>query len=153
MHIVNTIELKLIEKASDSKESLCEIQLNQKNTKIFIRGKVLEQAIWMRENRYLIFTTDEVVFEESLNIYLIDIQKGVLDKLWIGQPYNTDTFNGVQIINDHSLTFNFLYLKDWKLTIYDEPKLRLSIYSWLVLFNGWRGCRYLTLRSIDETMR
>ena len=42
MHIVNTIELKLIEKASDSKESLCEIQLNQKNTEIFIRGKMLE---------------------------------------------------------------------------------------------------------------
>ena len=114
---------------------------------------MLEQTIWVRENRYLIFTTDEVVFEESLNIYIKKKKKGVLDKLWIGQPYNTDTFNGVQIINDHSLTFNFLYLKDWKLTIYDEPKLRLSIYSWLVLFNGWRGCRYLTLRSIDETMR
>ena len=39
MHTVNTIELKLIQEASDSKESLCEVQLNQKNTEIFIRGE------------------------------------------------------------------------------------------------------------------
>ena len=42
MHTVNTIDLKLIQEASDSKESLCEVQLNQKNTEIFIRGKMLE---------------------------------------------------------------------------------------------------------------
>lgn len=90
MHIVNTIELNLIEEASDSKESLCEVQLNQKNTEIFIRGKVLEQAIWVMDHRYLIYTTDEVFLAESLNIYLIDMNRGVLDKLWIVQSYNVD---------------------------------------------------------------
>ena len=111
---------------------------------------MLEQAIWVEAKRYLIFTTDDVIFEESLNLYFIELGKGILDRLWIAQPYNTDTFNGVTILDDTSLSFSFLYLRDWKLTIYRQPRLRFSILSWLYFFQGFRLFRYLTLRFMPK---
>lgn len=86
MKIIKNIKLKIIKEATENKESLCELVLSDQPTGIFIRGKVLEQTIWIDANRYLIFTTDDVIFEESLNIYLIELNTGILDKLWIAQP-------------------------------------------------------------------
>ncbi len=98
----------------------------------------------------MIFTTDDVIFEECLNIYLIELGVGVLDKLWIAQPYNTDTFSGVSIIDDQTLSFSFLYLRDWKLSIYPKARLRLSITSWLFFFQGFSLFRHLTLRFMPK---
>lgn len=150
MKITDSIQLQLIKEATSDKESLCEVICSHQPTGIYIRGKVFEQAIWVEAKRYLIFTTDDVIFEESLNLYFIELGKGILDRLWIAQPYNTDTFNGVTILDDTSLSFSFLYLRDWKLTIYRQPRLRFSILSWLYFFQGFRLFRYLTLRFMPK---
>lgn len=108
MRIINTgVSLSIVEPIKEDKETLCEVLIANKKTGIFIRGKVIEEIIYISEGRYLIFTTDDVIFEETLNIYLIELGRGVLDKLWIAQPYNTDIFSGVKIIDDQTLSFNF----------------------------------------------
>lgn len=151
MKIVNSdIALSVVEQIDPDKETLCEVLLKQNKTNIFVRGKVMEEAVYITEDRYLIFTTDEVIFEECLNIYLIEIGRGVLDKLWIGQPYNTDSFSGVNIIDHQTLSFSFLYLRDWKLSVYPKARLRLSITSWLFFFQGFGLFRHLTLRFMPK---
>lgn len=150
MNITDSITLKVIKESIGTDETVCEVLKDNQATKILIHGKVLEQAIHVTENRYLVFTTDDVIFEESLNIYLIEIGKGILDKLWIAQPYNTDIFSGVEIIDQHSLIFSFLYLKDWKLIVHDQPKLSWSIYHWLGFFQGFKLLRYLNLRFMPN---
>lgn len=151
MKIVNAdVALRIVEPIDSDKETLCEVVIKQTMTGIFIRGKVMEEAVYISEGRYLIFTTDDVIFEETLNIYLIELGKGVLDKLWIGQPYNTDIFSGVTMIDQQTLSFNFLYLKDWKLSVYPQARLRRSITSWLFFFQGFRLFRYLTLGFMPQ---
>lgn len=152
MKVIDYMSLKLIQDAQSDQQSLCEILCKNIQTGIFIRGRVLEQAVWVQENRYLIFTTDEIIYEESLNIYLIEMGQGVLDLLWIGQPYNTDNWSGLKIINDHSLSFSFLYSIDWKLTVYAKPKLRWSMSSWQFILQDFKLCRYLTLRQMPEDL-
>ncbi|OTG87794.1 hypothetical protein [Acinetobacter sp. ANC 3832] len=84
---------------------MCEVYLDGISTNIHIHGQVLEKAVHIYGNCYLVFTTDGVIFEESLNIYLIEVGKGVLDKLWIGRPYDTDTFTGYKIVDEQTLIF------------------------------------------------
>lgn len=144
------IALSIVEPIDPDQETWCEVLFKQKKTDIFIRGKVMEEALYIAENRYLIFSTDEVIFEESLNIYLIEIGRGVLDKRWIGQPYTTDCFSGVNIIDHQTLSFSFLYLRDWKLSVYPKARLKLSISSWLLFFQGLGLFRYLSLSCMPK---
>ena len=80
MKVVNHIQLNIIEETSKYKETLCEVLIDRKASNILIRGKILESAVCIGENRYILFTTDDVIFEESLRIYLIELGKGVLDQ-------------------------------------------------------------------------
>ena len=91
MKFVNNIQLNIIQEISEYKQTLCEMVIDHKPSNILIRGKILERAVSVDENRYVIFTTDEVIFEESLNIYLIELGKGAVDQLFIG--YRTSLSN------------------------------------------------------------
>lgn len=127
MKFVNNIQLNIIQEISEYKQTLCEIVIGHKPSNILIRGKILERAVSVDENRYVIFTTDEVIFEESLNIYLIELGKGVVDQLFIGQSYQTDIFSGLKIVNESSLSFSFL--GSWTLEVYAKAKFGIGINS------------------------
>lgn len=127
MKFVNNIQLNIIQEISEYQQTLCEMVIDHKPSNILIRGKILERAVSVDENRYVIFTTDEVIFEESLNIYLIELGKGVVDQLFIGQAYQTDIFSGLKIVNESSLSFSFL--GSWTLEVYAKAKLGIGINS------------------------
>ncbi|RZG48711.1 MULTISPECIES: hypothetical protein [Acinetobacter] len=151
MKIIKNIKLIVIKPANDYRETLCEVYLDGVATQIYVRGEVLEQALYVADNRYLLFTTDNVIFEESLNIYLIEIGRGVLDKLWVGVPYETDSYSGCEILDEYSLRFSFIYKRDWQLLIYQKPAFRVSFYSFLAFLTTFRLKRYLRLKQMPKS--
>jgi hypothetical protein len=70
--------VKLIEKskASDFKQATSEVIVGDKPTGITIDGQVLEAAVNVDSDRYILFTTNDVIFEESLTVTPISLSKG-----------------------------------------------------------------------------
>ncbi|MEG0344718.1 MAG: hypothetical protein RR633_21240 [Acinetobacter sp.] len=153
MKLVNHIQLNIIEETSiiegiiKYKQTLCEIMFDHKPSNILIRGKILESAVSVDENRYVIFTTDDVLFEESLNIYLIELGKGVVDQLFIGQAYQTDIFSGLKIADESSLSFSFL--GSWTLEVYAKAKFGIGINSGMLCLYNLRLRHYLKLNCVE----
>lgn len=73
MEVTNAISLQIIHEATQFKESECEVLLNGKTSGVKVSGKVLEAAVKVDDVHYLIFLTDDVIIEESLNIFLISL--------------------------------------------------------------------------------
>lgn len=152
MKCVNNIQLNIIEETSPIegiskyKQTLCEIVIDHKPSNILIRGKILESAVSIDENRYVIFTTDDVIFEESLNIYLIELGKGVVDQLFIGQAYQTDILSDLKIMNNSSLSFSFL--GSWTLEIYAKAKFGIGINSGMLCLYNLKLRHYLKLSCV-----
>lgn len=147
MKFVNNIQLNIIQEISEYKQTLCEMVIDHKPSNILIRGKILERAVSVDENRYVIFTTDEVIFEESLNIYLIEFGKGVVDQLFIGQAYQTDIFSGLKIVNESSLSFSFL--GSWTLEVYAKAKFGIGINSEVLCLYNLKFRHYLKLSCVE----
>ncbi|WP_010111406.1 hypothetical protein [Acinetobacter sp. P8-3-8] len=147
MKFVNNIQLNIIQEISEYKQTLCEMVIDHKPSNILIRGKILERAVSVDENRYVIFTTDEVIFEESLNIYLIELGKGVVDQLFIGQAYQTDIFSGLKIVNESSLSFSFL--GSWTLEVYAKAKFGIGINSEVLCLYNLKLKHYLKLSCVE----
>ncbi|WP_089605049.1 hypothetical protein [Acinetobacter piscicola] len=147
MKLVNHIQLNIIEETSKYKETLCEVLIDRKASNILIRGKILESAVCIGENRYILFTTDDVIFEESLRIYLIELGKGILDQLFIGQAYQTDIFSALKMIDETSLTFSFLHR--WKLDVYPKAKFGIGINFWILFLYNLRFRHYMKLSYVE----
>ena len=147
MKFVNNIQLNIIQEISEYKQTLCEMVIDHKPSNILIRGKILERAVSVDENRYVIFTTDEVIFEESLNIYLIELGKGVVDQLFIGQAYQTDIFSGLKIADASSLSFSFL--GSWTLEVYAKAKFGIGINSEVLCLYNLKLKHYMKLSCVE----
>lgn len=78
-----TASVKLVEKskASDFKQATSEVIVGDKPTGITIDGQVLEAAVKVDSDRYILFTTDDVIFEESLTVTLISLSQGKFESL------------------------------------------------------------------------
>jgi hypothetical protein len=96
-------------------------------TGTFVAGLVLEAAFSCDSNR-LLFTTDDVPFEDFLGIHLLDSSLSLLDSAKIGWPYATGTFS-VLDVEDRSIVFRFLSEVPWRLRLLDGPQLRLPIFT------------------------
>lgn len=68
MKLIDNISLSVVKEAQRLGETQCEIFLEDKNTGIIVFGKELEAAVRVSDKRFLLFTTDDIVYEESLNI-------------------------------------------------------------------------------------
>lgn len=73
MKQVNSISLVKVREATDVSQAQSDVMLNGKSTGIIVLGQVLEAAVQVNEPRYILFLTDDIIFEESLTIALIDV--------------------------------------------------------------------------------
>lgn len=71
-----SVKLILERKASDFKQATSEVIVGDKPTGITIDGQELEAAVKVDSDRYILFTTDDVIFEESLSVMLISLSQG-----------------------------------------------------------------------------
>ncbi|MEN4602460.1 hypothetical protein ABEG90_07555 [Pantoea agglomerans] len=122
--------VKLIEKskASDFRQATSEVIVGDKPTGITIDGQVLDAAVKVDSDRYILFTTDDVIFEESLTVTLISLSQGKLESLQIGNEYSSGSFEQLSV-HDEYIRFNFIGHSAWVIKVNGSPKLRLPFVS------------------------
>ncbi|MCU5774902.1 hypothetical protein N5923_20870 [Erwiniaceae bacterium BAC15a-03b] len=124
MVLSDAISLSVVSEAEAFSQTQCDVLINGNNTGIKVSGQVLEAAISVSEGRYLLFLTDDVIYEESLNITLIDAKLGHLESLDLGGQYATGTFEQLHI-KQTSVNFRFIGDTTWTVEILTLPALRL----------------------------
>lgn len=128
MQQVNSISLVKVREATDVSQAQSDVVLNGKSTGILVPGKVLEAAIQVNEQRFILFLTDDIIFEESLTIALIDVHDGLKEIVHLGNEYSTGTFADLQVTDD-SVDFRFIGDYIWTLKVSDSPRLQLPFVS------------------------
>ncbi|ELY5826263.1 hypothetical protein SNN65_000164 [Cronobacter turicensis] len=128
MQQVNSVSLMKVREATDLSQAHSELLLNGNITGIIVPGEILEASVQINEQRYVLFLTDDVIFEESLTIALIDFREGIKEIISVGNEYSTGNFEALSITADR---INFRFMGDylWTFTVSDTPRLRLPFVS------------------------
>lgn len=124
MEEVTTLSLSEVSEATDTTQARAEVLIDGNSTGIIIPGKVLEAAIKIDARRYLLFMTDDVIFEEMLTLLLLDLSQGIVDKLTIGSAYTTGYFEALTV-SPCSASFRFIGDTTWTVKVSLSPTLKL----------------------------
>lgn len=124
MEEVTTLSLSEVNEATDTAQVQSEVLIEGNSTGIIIPGKVLEAAIKVDARRYLLFVTDDVIFEEMLTILLLDLSKGVVEELTIGGAYTSGHFENLEV-SPRSASFRFIGDTIWTVKVSESPTLKL----------------------------
>lgn len=103
-------ELSVLPMAAPTEESIpeSEIILHGVQTGKFVAGAILETAVKWNEF-YLLFMTDDVLFEEALSISLFDEQFNILDVATLIRIYSTGIFSMLELIEPNVINFRFFW--------------------------------------------
>jgi hypothetical protein len=130
MRIINKDDvcLKIISEATEIQSPKSEIAIDGTRLKMAINGVDLESCIEYNE-RYLVFTTDDCPFEESLNIYLLSSENEIIDHAIMFWPYGTGSFNLLRVIDPDLVQFKFFGDKDWQIKIFNNKHFYIPYIS------------------------
>ncbi|AHG18421.1 hypothetical protein Z042_01235 [Chania multitudinisentens RB-25] len=101
-----------------------EIAVAEKGTGITVPVQVVEAAIQVDDKHLLLFLTDDVPYEEILNIALIDLNAGVKEMLTLGGAYLTGSFSDLRIFPE-AVEFSFIGDTTWRVEIPAKPFMKL----------------------------
>lgn len=125
MEEVITLSLSEVSEATDTSQAHSEVLIGGNSTGITILGKVLEAAIRVDERRYLLFVTDDIIFEEMLKLLLLDLAQGIIvEELTIGGAYDSGHFEALKI-SPRSASFRFIGDTIWTVKVSASPTLKL----------------------------
>ncbi|MCZ3383776.1 hypothetical protein O3S68_15950 [Kosakonia sp. SOY2] len=88
---------------------------------------MLEAAVQIDSRHYLLFLTDDIIFEEWLTIVLLDIHHGVKETVRIGQAWASGYFENLSV-KEEEITFRFLGDAKWRVKITLTPRLRFPFF-------------------------
>jgi len=124
MEVVTTLSLSEVSEATDTTQARAEVLIDGNSTGIIIPGKVLEAAIKIDARRYLLFVTDDIIFEEMLTLLLVDLSQGIVDELSIGGAYTSGYFEALTV-SSCSASFRFIGDTTWTVKVSLSPTLKL----------------------------
>jgi len=105
-----------------------EIEIAGAPTGKFVQGAVLEAALkW--NNYLLLFLTDDIPFEEGLNIYLLDGNLDVVDSAQMYHIYSTGVFSDLDLTQADTARFRFFAEVVWTLQLFPQKVFALPILS------------------------
>jgi hypothetical protein len=122
------VNLTIISEATETQSPKSEITIDGTKLKLTINGVDLESCIEYNE-RYLVFTTDDCPFEESLNIYLLSGENEIIDNATIFWPYGTGSFKLLSVIEPNLVQFTFFGDKDWQIKIFNNKRFYIPYIS------------------------
>ena len=114
--------------ASDEKTPTLKFYLPSVNISAEIEGADVETCIAINDD-YLVFTTNDCPYEETLNITLINSANQILDQASIFWPYGTGSFNFERLIEPNKVVFQFFAEKLWQVELFEDKKLVLPFIS------------------------
>lgn len=115
-----TDALSLVPLASTS-SARARLQLTAAGLGTVVPGVRLEQQ-FVCEPGYLVLTSDDCPFEETLHILLFDRALRVLDSLQMGQPYTGAMLAGLNSTGQRELQFSFFGAERWHLRVLPHPR-------------------------------
>ncbi|EOC5689766.1 hypothetical protein ACLF30_002170 [Cronobacter sakazakii] len=128
MQQVHSLSLMKVQEATDLSQARSEVVRDGNNPGVIVSGEILEASVQINEQRYVLFLTDDVIFEESLTIALLDLREGTKEIVWLGHEYATGYFEALAVTAD-SINFRFIDEYLWTVTVSDAPRLRLPFVS------------------------
>ena len=124
----NELSIRLVSDGSDTEPPASEIALADAQKRTTVKGAILEVAIaW--NDAYLIFVTDDIPYEETLSIYLLDSGLNCLDSATLGGMYTTGFFTLQEPTEPDVVRFRFINDTDWSVELLPEPGFRLPFFS------------------------
>lgn len=127
MKCIDDIKFKLITEQTQFAGPVSEIIFSGKPTGKNIPAKILEKAIaW--QDKYLIFSTDDVPFEEFLSISLLDKEFNIMDQARLGIIYSTGEFKDFKIISQNKASFYFIGENEWTVTLLPDFTFRVPFF-------------------------
>lgn len=111
----------------------CELVINDRPSGHRVKGCILEAAL-QYDTGYLVFLTDDIMFENSLSIHLVDFSGATMDCARIGYIYATGFFENMEMHQPDKVTFIFFGDEIWTLHILQKPTWRIPFIteSWAV---------------------
>jgi hypothetical protein len=126
--IARELTTRLVHGTDEGEIPTSEVLVHGKSTGKLISGAVLEAAVhW--ENRYLLFMTDDVPFEEMLSIHLLDAKMNVLDSALVGSPYSSGAFTSLELSEPDTVRFRFIGDTLWSIELLSRPGFRIPFIS------------------------
>ena len=118
MKVLNTREFstKQISEASETDTPKCQIYINGTATESMIEGALFEAA-FRYQDFYLVFTTNDCPYEETLNIYFLDQDLKILDQAILCWPYGTGSFTLLNVIQPDRIRFQYFTQDAWEITL------------------------------------
>ncbi|WP_343732982.1 hypothetical protein [Duganella sp.] len=96
-------------------------------------GKIVDGAVFeaaLRWHEYtLLFLTDDVPFEDTLNIYLLDAALNIVDWARMYFMYSTGIFSNLDLTQENAIRFCFFAERTWTLKLFPETKFALPRIS------------------------
>lgn len=130
MKLLNNSEfsIKLISDATEIDAPKSQLVIDGKEVDSFIEGAVLEACV-KHGRSYLIFTTNDCPYEESLNIYLLNQSYEILDNAVLIWPYNTGLFKILDITQSNLVDFKFFEDKIWQVELFSHKSILIPYIS------------------------
>lgn len=97
-----------------------------RDTGVQLAGSVLELALETGTG-LLLFITHDTPAEEQLDLVLLGPHGAVRDRAVMVWPYATGVFRLRELVDDHTLRFDFLGDRPWRLELFDRPRWRLPL--------------------------
>lgn len=92
-------------------------------------GKIVDGAVFeaaLRWDEYaLLFLTDDVPFEDTLNIYLLDAALNIVDWARMYFMYSTGVFSNLDLTQKNTVRFCFFAERIWELKLFPEKRFAL----------------------------
>lgn len=120
--------IRLITPATPELTPQSEIMVAGMPTGKVIAGAILRAAL--RWGEYvLLFLTDDVPFEDTLRMYLLDRDATVLDSARMAGMYSTGIFSDLDLTEPDAVRFQFFDGIVWTLTLLPKKEFAIPIIS------------------------
>jgi len=107
----------LLRGSESIKDPLVQLTLEGEKVGSPIKGAHLEKQYCIQGLGYLLMLTDNVPYEETLRVYLVNENVEVIDELEFGAGMVTGTFEIVDDKNEDSIVFSFIHESLCKLQV------------------------------------
>lgn len=124
----NEFLLRVVSEATETEVATCVITIGSTESENVIEGEYCE-ACFQHQDFYLVLTTNNCPYEESLNIHYLNQKLKLLDKATLSWPYNTGSFSLIGFTESNKLQFQFFNNETWTLEAYTKKQFLVSAFS------------------------
>lgn len=119
---------RLVSEATETESPKSQLWVNGKAIDSFIDGEICEACVNYGEF-YLVFTTNNCPYEESLNIHFLDRNFRALDHATLVWPYGTGSFTLLDMVEPNLVTFKFFEKSIWEVELYSNKRVVVPYVS------------------------